>query len=112
MRLYEQILQEATQEKEKENPEREKQQGIRDGKHQKMRAYIRSRRRSAAAGGGYVTSEEIQEGRGRHVADLQALCDHLIYGVKGPAGSYRMAHLRRKYPVEYAHLGDIDISSR
>jgi hypothetical protein len=49
MGLYERILQEAAQEKEKgmENPEQER--------HQRMRAYIKSRRRSAVAGGGYVT---------------------------------------------------------
>lgn len=105
MGLYERLLQEAAQEKEKgmENPEQER--------HQRMRAYIRSRRRSAVAGGGYITSEEIQEGEQRHVADLQAFCNLLICGVKGPAGSYRMAHLRRKYPVEYAYLRDIETSS-
>jgi hypothetical protein len=103
MRLYEQLLQEAAQEKEKETADREK--------HQKMRAYIRRHSRSTVTGGGYVISEEIQEGEQRHLAHLQVLCDFLIWGVKGLAGSYRMAHLRRKYPVEYAHLRDIEISS-
>ena len=114
MGLYERKLQEAAQEKEKgmENPEQEKHQRMQAYKLQRMRAYIKSRRRSLVPGGGYVTSEEIQEGRGRHVADLQALCDLLIYGVKGPAGGYRLAHLRRKYPVEYAHLRDIEVGSR
>jgi hypothetical protein len=48
----------------------------------------------------------------KHLADLQALCGFLICGVKGSAASYRMAHLRSKYPVEYGHLKDIETSSR
>jgi hypothetical protein len=90
MGLYERILQEAAQGKEKgmENPERER--------HQRMRAYISSRRRRAVpgGGGGYVTSEEIKEEQEKHLADLQALCGFLIWGVKAPAGGYRLAHLR------------------
>jgi hypothetical protein len=103
MNLYERLLAEADQEGEKENPEREK--------HQSMRAYIRSRRKSIP-GGGYVTSEEIQEEQERYFANLQRLCSLMINGSRGTNGGYRLAYLRRKYPTEYAHLRDIEISSR
>lgn len=110
MRLYERILQEAAQEKEKENPEQEKQQRRRAYKRQKMRAYIRSRRRSAvASSGGYVSSEEIQEEQERHRADLHALCNFMTGGVRSTGAGYRLAHLRNKCRVEYAHLRDIEI---
>jgi hypothetical protein len=99
--LYQRLLAEAVQE-ERENPEREK--------HQSMRAYIRSRRR-AMSGGGYVTSEEIQEEQERYLADLQALRSLVVSGTRGPYGGYRLAYLRNKYPTEYAHLRDIEISS-
>jgi hypothetical protein len=75
-----------------------------------MRAYIRSRRR-ITSGGGYVTSEKMQEEQENYLADLQALRNLLVNGVKGPYGGYRMAYLRSKYPTEYAHLRDIEISS-
>lgn len=58
-----------------------------------------------------MVSEEIQEDQERLLANLQALCDLLICGVKGSAGSYRLAHLKRKYLMEYAHLRDIEIGS-
>ncbi len=103
MGLYQQLLQEAAQEEEKENPEWEK--------RQRMRAYVRSRRKDMS-GGGYVTSEEIQEDQERHLADLQALCGLVNGGVRSMGASYRLAWLRRKYPVEYAHLRDIEIGSR
>jgi hypothetical protein len=100
--LYERLLTEAVQEEEQENPEREK--------HQRMRAYVRSRRK-AVPGGGYVTSVEMREEQERHLADLQALRNLVINGVRGPNGGYRLAYLKRKYPTEYAHLRDIEISS-
>jgi hypothetical protein len=104
--LYERLLREAAQEeKEKENPEREKQQ-------ERMRAYVRSRRRALLEGGGYVTSEEMQEEQERYLADLQALRNFLVNGARGSYGGYRLAYLRGKYPTEYAHLRDIEISSK
>jgi hypothetical protein len=104
MNLYERLLAEAAQkEDEKENPEREKWQ-------ERMKAYIRSRRR-AVSGGGYVTSEEMQEEQERYLADLQALRNHIVNGGRGLGGGYRLAYLRHKYPTEYAHLRDIEIGS-
>ena len=103
MGLYERLLQEAAQEEQKEDPGREK--------RQRMHAYIRSRRRVVPSGG-YVTSEEVQQDQERHLADMQALCALVNGGVRSMGASYRLAYLRRKYPVEYAHLRDIEISSR
>jgi hypothetical protein len=100
--LYERLLAEAAQE-EKENPGREK--------RQRMRAYVSSRRR-VVSGGGYVTSEEMKEEQERYLAELQALRTLMVNGVRGLGGNYRLAYLRSKYPVEYAHLRDIEISSR
>jgi hypothetical protein len=103
--LYQRLLAEAgLKEEEKENPQREKQR-------ERMRAYIRSRRR-AVPGGGYVTSEEMGEEQERYLADLQALRTLMTNGVRGLGGGYRLAYLRRKYPVEYAHMRDIEISSK
>ncbi len=114
MGLYERLLKEAAQEKEKEkeNPERENQRNTRARKRQRMQAYISSRRRSLATSGGYVTSQEVQQDQERHLADLQALCGLVNGGVRSMGASYRLAWLRRKYPVEYAHLRDIEIGSR
>ena len=103
--FYERLLREAAQEEEKENPEREKQQ-------ERMRAYVRSRSRADPAGGGYVTSEEMREKQERYLADLRALLSLMINGSRATNGSYRLAYLKRKYPTEYAHLRDIEISSR
>ena len=105
MSLYERLLRETAQKEGKENPEREKQQ-------ERMRAYIRSRRRAVPEGGGYVTSEEVQEEQEKYLADLQALRNLLVNGGRGLGGGYRLAYLRRKYPTEYAHLRDIEISSQ
>ena len=63
-------------------------------------------------GGGYVTSEEIQEEQKRCLADLQALRSLMVNGGRVRYGSYRLAYLKRKYPTEYAHLRDIEISGR
>ncbi len=104
MGLYERLLREASQEKEKESPQRRKQQ-------ERMKAYIRSRRRDIP-GGGYVTSEEMREEQERCLANLQALRNLIINGGRGPHGGYRLAYLRSKYPTEYAHLRDIEISSK
>ncbi len=104
MSLYEQLLDEAAQKEEKENPQMEKQQ-------ERMKAYIRSRRR-AVPGGGYVTSEEMRKEQERYLADLQTLRNLLVDGARGPYGGYRLAYLKRKYPTEYAHLRDIEISSK
>jgi hypothetical protein len=101
--FYERLLAEAAQAEEKENPEREKRQ-------ERMRAYVRSRRK-AMCGGGYVTSEEMREEQERHLADLQALRSLMVNGVRGSNGGYRLAYLKRKYPTQYAHLRDIEISS-
>ena len=102
--LYERLLAEAAQAQEKENPEREK--------HQRMQAYIRSHRGAVTNEGGYVTSQEIKKEQEMHLADLQALCGLVNGGVRSMGASYRLAWLRRKYPTEYAHLRDIEISSR
>jgi hypothetical protein len=104
--FYERLLAEAAQEEgDKENPEREKRQ-------ERMRAYIRSRRRAVPVGGGYVTSEEMQEEQEKYLADLRALRNLMINGGRGTNRGYRLAYLRSKYPTEYAHLRDIEISSK
>jgi hypothetical protein len=103
--LYGRLLAEAAQAEDKESPQREKRQ-------ERMRAYIRSRRRAIPEGGGYVSSEEIQEEQERYLADLQALRSLMINGSRGLGGGYRLAYLRRKYPMEYTHLRDIEISSK
>jgi hypothetical protein len=110
MGLYERLLQEATQEVEK-NPEREEQRRRGAAKRQKMQAYVRSRRRAVTAEGGYVISQEIQEEQDRHLAPLQTLRGLVSGGVRSRGASYRLAWLRSRYPVEYAHLRDIEISS-
>jgi hypothetical protein len=104
MGLYQRRQREAAQEEEKENPEREK--------HQRMRAYVKSRRKAVPDGGGYVTSEEIQKDRERYLANLQVLRSLMVNGGRGPYGGYRLAYLKSRYPTEYAHLRDIKISSR
>ena len=109
MGLYERLLQEATQEAE-ENPEREEQRRRQARKRQRMQAYVNSRRRPVVHGGGYVTSEEIREEQERHLADLQALRRLVSGSVKSMGAGYRLAYLRNKYPVEYAHFRDIEIS--
>jgi hypothetical protein len=105
MGLYQRLQREAAEEEEKENPEREK--------HQRMRAYVKSRRKAVPdGGGGYVTSEEMREEQERYLADLQALRNLLVNRARGPNGGYRLAYLRGKYPTEYAHLRDIEIRSK
>ncbi len=52
-----------------------------------------------AEGGGYVTSEEVQEEQERHLADVQALRGLVSGGVRGMGAGYRLAWLRSKYPV-------------
>lgn len=101
--LYERLLAEPAQEEEKENSGREK--------HQRMQAYIMSRRK-AMSGGGYVTSEEIREEQERCLAELQALRNLVVNGARSLGGGYRLAYLRSKYPTEYAHLRDLEISSK
>jgi hypothetical protein len=103
LNLYERLLPEAAQAEEKENPGREK--------HQRMRAYVSSRR-SAVPAGGYVSLEEMREKQERYLADLQALRSLMTKGARGRYGGYRLAYLRRKYPTEYAYLRDIEISGR
>ncbi len=112
MGLYERLLQEAAQEevKEKENPERQEQWRRRAHKRQRMQAYIRSRRKPVL-GGGYVTSQEIKVEQERHLADLRTLSGLVNGGVRSFGAGYRLAWLRSKYPVEYAHLKDIEVSS-
>ena len=102
MGLYERLLQEATQEAE-ENPEREE--------RRRRQAYVNNRRRPIAHEGGYMTSEEVQRVQERHLADLRTLSGLVNGGVRSFAAGYRLACLRSKYPVEYAHLKDIEVSS-
>jgi hypothetical protein len=110
MGFYERLLQEAAQEAEV-NPEREEQRRRQARKCQRMQAYVNSRRRAVIDEGGYVTAEEVQRDQERQLADLQALRGLVSGGVRSMGASYRLAWLRRKYPVEYAHLRDIEISS-
>jgi hypothetical protein len=110
MGLYERLLQEVTQEAE-ENPERDEQRRRGAAKRQRMQTYVNRRRRRATSGG-YVTSQEMEEEQDRHLADLQALYGLVSGGVSSFGAGYRLAYLRNKYPVEYARLRDIEISSK
>jgi hypothetical protein len=110
MGLYERLLAEAVQQAE-ENPESEKQRRRQAHKRQRMQAYINSRRGAVIEEGGYVTSEEVQRDQERHLAGLRTLSGLVNGGVRSFGAGYRLAWLRRKYPVEYAHLKDIEMSS-
>ena len=110
MGLYERLLAEAVQES-GENPEREERRRRQARKRQRMQAYVNSRRKTVLHEGGYVTSEEVQRGQERHLADLRALRGLVSGGVRSVGASYRLAWLRKKYKVEYVRLRDIEISS-
>jgi hypothetical protein len=110
MGLYERLLAEAARVAE-ENPEWEEQRRRQARKRQRMQAYVNSRRRRAATSGGYVTSEEVQRDQDRYLTDLQALRGFVDGGVRSMVAGYRLAWLRSKYPVAYARLRDIEISS-
>jgi hypothetical protein len=97
MGLYERLLQEAAELPEDPNRER----------NERMFAYLRNLRRPVPEGGGYVTTQELEEEQERYLTDIRKLRALLIKGPSGMAGGYWLAHLKRKYPVEYAHLGDI-----
>jgi hypothetical protein len=95
--LYERLLQEAAELPESPNRER----------NERISAYLRSRKKPVPEGGGYVTSEELRQERERYLTTIRSLHTLLING--GPssmAGGYWLAHLKRKYPAEYAHLRD------
>jgi hypothetical protein len=112
MGLYERLLAEAAQEKEPGDPEQEEQRRWQAHKRQKMQAYINSRRKPVPEGGdGYVTAEEMKKEQERYLADLKTRTYLTSGGVRSMGASYRLVYLRNKYPVEYAHLKDIEISS-
>jgi hypothetical protein len=46
------------------------------------------------------------------LADLHTLHGLMSGGVRSFGARYQLAWLRSKYPVEYAHLRDIEISSK
>ncbi len=110
MGLYERLLVEAVQEAE-ENSEGEERLRRQARKRQRMHAYVNNGRRLIAHEGGYVTSEEVQRVQERHLADLRTLSGLVNGGVRSLGAGYRLAWLRSKYPVEYAHLKDIEVSS-
>jgi hypothetical protein len=95
--LYERLLQEAAELPENLNQERNK----------RMSAYLRNLRKPVPEGGGYVTSEELQQEQERYLSDIRKLRALLINPPSGMAGGYWFAHLKRKYSIEYAHLRDI-----
>jgi hypothetical protein len=95
--LYERLLREAAELPEDPNRER----------NERMSAYLSNLRRPVPEGGGYVTTEELEEEQERYLTDIRKLRALLIKGPSGLAGGYWLAHLKRKYPTEYAHLGDI-----
>ena len=97
MGLYERLLREAAELPEDPNRER----------NERMFAYLRNLRRPVPEGGGYVTTQELEEEQERYLTDIRKLRALLIKGPSGMAGGYWFAHLKRKYPTEYAHLGDI-----
>jgi hypothetical protein len=96
VRLYERLLQEAAELPEDPNRER----------NERMSTYLRNLRRPVPEGG-YVTSEEVRQERERYLTDIRTLRALLINAPSGMAGGYWLAHLKRRYPAEYAHLSDI-----
>jgi hypothetical protein len=97
MGLYERLLKEAAELPEDPNRER----------NERMSAYLRNLRGPVHEGGGYVTTEELEQEQERYLTDIRKLRAFLIKGPSGMAGGYWLAHLKRKYPTEYAHLRDI-----
>ena len=97
MEFYERLLQEAAELPEDPNRER----------NERMSAYLRNLRGPAPEGGGYVTKEELERERERYLTDIRKLRAFLVRGPSGMAGGYWLAHLKSKYPKEYAHLRDI-----
>ena len=97
MGLYERLLREAAELP--EDPKRER--------NERMSAYLRNLRKSLPEGCGYVTKEELEQEQERYLTDIRKLRALLINPPTGMAGGYWLAHLKRKYPVEYAHLRDI-----
>jgi hypothetical protein len=97
MELYERLLQEAAELPEDPNWER----------NERMSAYLNTLRRPLIEGGGYVTKEELELEQERYLADIRKLRAFLIKGPSGMAGGYWFAHLKSRYPAEYAHLRDI-----
>ena len=72
-----------------------------------MSAYLRNLRRAVPKGGGYVTKEELEQEQERYLTDIRKLRALLVNPPTGMAGGYWLAHLRRKYPTEHAHLRNI-----
>jgi hypothetical protein len=95
--LYERLVQEAAELPEDPNRER----------NERMSAYLRNLTRRVPKGGGYVTSEELEQEQERYLTDIRSLRALLINAPSGMAGGYWLGYLKRKYPIEYAHLRDI-----
>jgi hypothetical protein len=95
--LYERLLQEAAELPEDPNRER----------NERMSAYLRNLRGPVLEGGGYVTKEELEQEQERYLTDIRKLRALLVNPPSGMAGGYWLAHLKRRYPTEYAHLRDI-----
>jgi hypothetical protein len=91
--LYARLVQEAA--KLPEDPDRER--------NERMSTYLKNLRRPVPEGGGYVTSEELEQEQQRYLTDIRKLSALLIRAPSGMAGGYWLAHLKSKYPIEYAH---------
>ena len=92
--LYERLVQEAAELPEDPNRER----------NERISAYLENLRKRVPEGGGYVTSEELRQERERYLTDIRSLRTLLINAPSGMAGGYRLGYLKRKYPMEDAHL--------
>lgn len=97
MGLYERLVQEAA--KLPEDPDRER--------NERMSTYLKNLRRPVPEGGGYVTSEELEQEQQGYLTDIRKLRALLIRAPSGMAGGYWLAHLKSRYPTEYAHLKDV-----
>jgi hypothetical protein len=95
--LYERLVQEGA--KLPEDPNRER--------NERMSTYLGNLRRPVPEGGGYVSSEELEQDRERYLTDIRSLRTLLIHAPSGMAGEYWLGYLKSKYPIEYAHLRDI-----
>jgi hypothetical protein len=95
--LYERLVQEAAELPEDPNRER----------NERMSAYLKNLRRPVSEGGGYVTSEELEQEQQRYLTDIRKLRALLIYGASQYPPAIPLGDLKSKYPIECAHLKDI-----
>ena len=88
MGLYERLVQEAA--KLPEDPDRER--------NERMSTYLKNLRRPVPEGGGYVTSEELEQEQQRYLTDIRNLRAILINAPSGMAGGYWLGYHKEQVP--------------